>query len=46
MNTNEVISYDLSLSPNMEQIKDMLLKAFERFSEGEGLIMDSDQGWQ
>ena len=46
MNTNEVISYDLSLSPNMEQIKDMLHKAFERFSDVEGLIMHSDQGWQ
>ena len=32
MNTNEIISYNLSLSPNMEQIKDMLHKAFERFS--------------
>ena len=45
-NTNEVISYDLSLSPNMEQIKDMLHKAFERFPDVEGLIMHSDQGWQ
>ena len=31
MNTNEIISYNLSTSPNMEQIKDMLNKAFERF---------------
>ena len=46
MNTNEVISYDLSLSPNMEQIKDMPRKAFERFPDVEGLIMHSDQGWQ
>ena len=30
MNTNEIISYNLSLSPNMEQIKDMLHKAFIR----------------
>ena len=28
MNTNEIISYNLSLSPNLEQIKDMLAKAF------------------
>ena len=28
MNTNEIISYDLSLSPNMEQIHHMLNKAF------------------
>ena len=46
MNTNEIISYNLSLSPNMEQIKDMLRKAFERFPSVQGLIMHSDQGWQ
>lgn len=46
MNTNEIISYNLSLSPNMEQIKDMLNKAFERFPSVNGLIMHSDQGWQ
>ena len=39
MNTNEIISYNLSLSPNMEQIKDMLKKAFERFPSVKGLIM-------
>ena len=46
MNTNEIISYNLSLSPNMAQIKDMLKKAFERFPSVKGLIMHSDQGWQ
>ena len=46
MNSNEIISYNLSLSPNMEQIKDMLNKAFERFPSVKGLIMHSDQGWQ
>lgn len=30
MNTNEIISYDLSLSPNMEQIHRMLNRAFEK----------------
>lgn len=44
MNTNEIISYNLSTSPNMEQIKDMLNKAFERFPSVQGLIMHSDQG--
>ena len=43
---NEIISYNLSLSPNMEQVKDMLHKAFERFPSVNGLIMHSDQGWQ
>ena len=46
MNTNEIISYNLSLSPNLEQVKDMLNKAFERFPSTQRLIMHSDQGWQ
>lgn len=46
MNTNEIISYDLSLSPNMEQINRMLYSAFEKFPSVEGLIFHSDQGWQ
>ena len=46
MNTNEIVSYNLSTSPNMEQIKDMLNKAFKRFPSTQGLIMHSDQGWQ
>ena len=46
MNTNEVISYDLSLSPNLEQIRHMLNKAFEKFPSTNGLIFHSDQGWQ
>ena len=44
MKTNEVISYNLSLSPNMEQVKDMLHKAFKRFPDVKGLILHSDQG--
>ena len=46
MNTNEIVSYDLSLSPNMEQINRMLDKAFEKFPSVTGLIFHSDQGWQ
>ena len=46
MNTNEIISYDLSMNPNLEQIKRMLNKAFEKFHSVEGLIFHSDQGWQ
>lgn len=46
MNTNEIISYDLALSPNIDQINRMLDKAFERFPSVKGLIMHSDQGWQ
>ena len=46
MHTNEVVSYNLSLHPNMKQIEDMLTKAFDRFPSVQGLIMHSDQGWQ
>ena len=46
MNTNEIISCDLSLHPNLSQIKRMLDKAFEKFPETEELITHSDQGWQ
>ncbi len=46
MNTNEIISYDLSLSPNMVQIQRMLNNAFEKFPSVNGLILHSDQGWQ
>ena len=46
MNTNEIISYDLSPSPNLEQIARMLDKAFDKFPNVEGLIFHSDQGWQ
>ena len=46
MNTNEIISYDLSTSPNLEQIVRMLDKAFKRFPSVKGLIFHSDQGWQ
>ena len=41
----EVISYNVSKSPNLEQINDMLNKAFDN-KELEGLIFHSDQGWQ
>lgn len=46
MNTNEIISYDLSTSPNLEQISRMLKRAFEKFPNLSGLIVHSDQGWQ
>lgn len=46
MNTNEIISYDLSLSPNMEQIHRMLSWTFEKFHSLNGSIFHSDQGWQ
>ncbi len=46
MATNEIISYDLSRSPNLKQVIDMLDRAFEKFPDINGLIMHSDMGWQ
>ena len=46
MNNNEIISYDLSLHPNMNQTQRMLDMAFEKFPDVSGLIFHSDQGWQ
>lgn len=46
MHTNEIISYNFSRSPNMEQINDMMTKAFTRFPSMQGVILHFDQGWQ
>ena len=46
MFNGEIISYNISKSPNLEQVYDMLDKAFARFDSLDGLILHSDQGWQ
>lgn len=46
MFNGEIISYNISRSPNLEQVFDMLDKAFARFDCLDGLILHSDQGWQ
>ena len=46
MFTGEIISYNISRNPNLEQIYDMLDKAFARFDSLDGLILHVDQGWQ
>ena len=46
MCTNEIISYDLSLHPNFEQITNMLDRAYQDHPDISGLIFHSDQGWQ
>lgn len=46
MYSNEIISYDLSLRPNLNQIKNMLAIAFKKFPNLDNLILHSDQGWQ
>jgi transposase InsO family protein len=42
----EIISYNLSRSPNFVQIVDMLNNAFAKIPNNTGLILHSDQGWQ
>lgn len=46
MHNREIVSYNISKYPNFEQIKDMMNKAFQKHSNLEGLIIQSDQGWQ
>ena len=46
MLTGEIIFYNISRSPNMKQVYDMLGKAFARFDSLEGLVLHSDQGRQ
>lgn len=46
MFNGEIISYNISKSPNLEQIYDMLNKAFAKYDNLDGLILHSDQGWQ
>ena len=46
MFNDEIVSYNLSLHPNFEQVIDMLDKAFNRYDDLKGLIFHSDQGWQ
>lgn len=46
MYNDEIISYDISRSPNYAQITNMLNQAFCKYDNLEGLIMHSDQGWQ
>jgi transposase InsO family protein len=42
----EIISYNLSKSPNFAQSVDMLNAAFEKIPDNTNLILHSDQGWQ
>lgn len=41
-----IIAYNISTNPNLEQVYDMLDKAFGKFDSLEKLILHSDQGWQ
>jgi transposase InsO family protein len=42
----EIISYNISKSPTVRQITNMLNKAFAKVPDDAGLVLHSDQGWQ
>ena len=42
----EIVSYSISLSPNLEQIREMLNGLFEKLPEKARPLFHSDQGWQ
>ncbi|WP_027120151.1 IS3 family transposase, partial [[Mycoplasma] testudinis] len=46
MHCGDIVAWDLSLSPNFDQITRMLDQAFKKFPNLKGLIFHSDQGWQ
>lgn len=46
MYTNEIIAYDLSLTPNLVQVCRMLNKVWEKVPKTVNMIIHSDQGWQ
>ena len=43
---SSIISYNISTSPNFNQVTDMLNTAFDKNKNLKGLIFHSDQGWQ
>ena len=42
----EIVSYSISVSPNLEQIREMLNGLFEKLPENAKPLFHSDQGWQ
>ncbi len=46
MYNGEIISYNISESPHLGQVLDMLDEAFSKIPNNTNLILHSDQGWQ
>ena len=42
----EIVSYSISLSPNLEQIREMLNDLFDKLPDNATPLFHSDQGWQ
>ncbi|WP_371316030.1 DDE-type integrase/transposase/recombinase [Haemophilus haemolyticus] len=43
---NEIVSYNLSYSPNWRLVEEMLMQAVKGLNKAYGVILHSDQGWQ
>ena len=43
---NEIVSYSISLSPNLEQVRETLNGLFEKLPADATPLFHSDQGWQ
>ena len=46
MHDRSIVSYDISEHPDFAQTKRMIDEAFDKYSDLEGLVFHSDQGWQ
>ena len=46
MYNGEIVSYTISSSPVLNQVMEMLDKAFSKIPDDTNLIFHSDQGWQ
>ena len=46
MFNDEIVAYNLSRTPNFNQIEEMLDEAYKKHPSLEGCIIHSDQGWQ
>lgn len=42
----EIVSYSISLSPNLEQVREMLNVLFDKLPDSAAPLFHSDQGWQ
>ena len=42
----DIVSYEISKSPNLKQVTDMVNEAFNKYDDLSNLIFHTDQGWQ
>ena len=42
----DIVSYEISKSPNLKQVTDMVNEAFNKYDDLSNLVFHTDQGWQ